>query len=179
MNRITQIIIILIFCAFGSSCKSDSSRKTKQLDFKSTNQQLEHINKLLAQKDREEIEAYIERHELEGVQENKAGLFYLIWGKPTGEQVETHDIVVINYTVSLLDGTKCYSTRFGPKKEFLVGKGGVESGLEMAILLMKEGQHGKFIFPSHLGHGIIGDNNKIPPLAVLVFDVDLLTVVKN
>ena len=60
-----------------------------------------------------------------------------------------------------------------------MGKGGVESGLEMAVLLMKDGQKGKFILPPHLGHGLIGDNDKIPPLAILVFDIELLAVIKN
>lgn len=174
-NIILALVAILAF----AGCKQTGNGHTKALNPTETKKRLEHVNRLLVVKDKEQIEAYIERQQLDGMQENKAGLFYLVWGEPTGEQVETNNIVVLNYRVSLLDGTECYSTKKGMPKEFLVGQGGVESGLEMAILLMKEGQKGKFILPPHLGHGLIGDNDRIPPLAILVFDIELLTVIKN
>ncbi len=174
-----NIILVLIAVLLLVGCKQRGNGNTKRLNPTETKKQLEHVNRLLVVKDKEQIEAYIEKQQLEGMQENKAGLFYLVWGEPTGDYVETNNIVILNYKVSLLDGTECYNTKKGSPKEFLVGHGGVESGLEMAVLLMKEGQKGKFILPPHLAHGLIGDNNRIPPLAILVFDIELLAVIKN
>jgi FKBP-type peptidyl-prolyl cis-trans isomerase len=113
------------------------------------------------------------------MEENKSGLYYLVWGDPNGPKVQTGDIVVINYKVSMLDGTELINTEKEKPLEFLVGKGGVEAGLEMAVLLMQQGQKGKFILPPHLGHGLLGDNDRIPPMAVLVFDVELLLVIES
>lgn len=171
--------IVLLLVITGCQRDRDRNSKSSIQNPRETKKQLEHVNKLLVEKDKEQIEAYIKRHQLVEMQENKAGLFYLVWGDENGLQVETNDIVVLNYKISLLDGTECYTTSAEKPKEFLVGKGGVESGLEMAVLLMKEGQKGKFILPPHLGHGLIGDSDKIPPLAILVFDVELLEVIKS
>ena len=79
----------------------------------------------------------------------------------------------------MLDGTLCYSSKRNKPKEFLVGYGGVEAGLEMAVKLMHQGQYGKFILPPHLAHGLIGDNDKIPPRSIIVYDVHLLNVIEK
>jgi FKBP-type peptidyl-prolyl cis-trans isomerase len=78
--------------------------------------------------------------------------------------------------VSLLDGTECYnSDREGPKI-FTIGRGGVESGLEEGILLMKEGSRAKFIMPPYLAHGLPGDGKRIPARAIIVYDVELISL---
>jgi FKBP-type peptidyl-prolyl cis-trans isomerase len=163
---------------FGISC-NENHNKSQTTSVPDAKKKLEQVNKTLVDKDKEAIEAYISRHKLEGMEENKSGLFYLVWGDSLGPKVKTGHVVVLNYKISLLDGTKCYSSNQDKPKEFLVGHGGVEAGLEMAVLLMHEGQKGKFIMPPHLGHGLLGDNEKIPPLAILVYDVELLMVIEN
>lgn len=177
MSKYTVLMAIAIILLTG--CKTRNPKDDTPFNPREAKKRLEHINRVLVDKDREQIEAYMERMQLQGMIENSAGLYYLVWGDSAGHKVELNDIVVINYSVSLLDGTLCYTTKHKDAKEFLVGKGGVESGLEMGILLMHEGQKGKFILPPHLGHGLLGDNNKIPPLSILVFDVELLEVIKK
>jgi FKBP-type peptidyl-prolyl cis-trans isomerase len=39
---------------------------------------------------------------------------------------------------------------------------------------MRKGEKAKFILPSHLAHGLVGDLQKIPPLSILVLDVELI-----
>lgn len=153
--------------------------KTPAMPLPEVKKALEQINKDLVEIDREKIEAYIERHQLEEVKQNESGLYYLVWGQPTGNKVKKGNTVVFNYSVSLLDGTLCYKSEGGKPKEFVVGYGGVESGLEMAMLLMYQGQKGKFILPPHLAHGLLGDNDKIPPRSVIVYDVHLLLIIDN
>ena len=57
---------------------------------------------------------------------------------------------------------------------FKIGQGGVESGLEEAVLLMSVGDKGRFIMPPHLAHGLLGDNNKIPPRSIIVYQAELI-----
>ena len=59
-------------------------------------------------------------------------------------------------------------------KEVLVDQSEVESGLQEAIKLLSTGDRAKFIIPSHIAHGLLGDLNKIPPLRTLVIDLTLL-----
>ena len=174
--RITTIT--LVFILVFASCKNRQNDYSK-VPLSEVKKKFEAVNRALVSKDRERIGAYIERHKLQGMVENPSGLYHLIWGEGSGPKVKTGDVVAISCKVTLLDGTPCYEASTGNPKEFLVGKGGVESGLEMAVLMMRQGQKGKFIMPPHLGHGLLGDNDKIPPMAVLVFDVELLLVIAS
>jgi len=173
---IFDIILLLTILIIGCNSEGDKKPKISVSEAKKT---LENINKGLVAKDREKIEAYIERHKLDSVSENQSGLFYLIWGEPSGPKPVTGNIVILDYKLSLLDGTLCYTSQNGKPKEFMVGHGGVESGLEMGILLMHQGQHAKFILPPHLAHGLLGDSDKIPPRSIIVYDIHLLSVIAN
>ncbi|MFP4555602.1 MAG: FKBP-type peptidyl-prolyl cis-trans isomerase [Bacteroidales bacterium] len=173
LNTIGLIFIILL----SSGCRQNSE-KNPSTSMAEAKKNMEKINKVLVDKDKEKIEAYIERRKINGMKENNSGLYYLIWGESKGPKVKTGNIVILDFNVSLLDGTLCYSSKDSEPKKFQVGQGGVESGLEMAVLLMHKGEKGKFIMPPHLGHGLLGDNEKIPPLATLVYDVEILDVIE-
>jgi FKBP-type peptidyl-prolyl cis-trans isomerase len=64
-------------------------------------------------------------------------------------------------------------------KTFLIGQGGVESGLEEGILLLQEGDKARFIMPPHLAHGLIGDRDKIPARATIIYDLELVSLSDN
>jgi FKBP-type peptidyl-prolyl cis-trans isomerase len=57
-----------------------------------------------------------------------------------------------------------------------VGKDDVESGIHQSVQLMHLGDKGLFIIPSYLAQGIAGDRDKIPPGAVVIYDISLLKV---
>ena len=61
-------------------------------------------------------------------------------------------------------------------KSFVVGRGGVESGLEEAVLKMKKNSEAIFILPSHLAHGYVGDGDKITYRTVLVYKVKVIDI---
>ena len=124
-------------------------------------------------KESEEIENYIKRHKW-NMLNTGTGLRYMIYEPGNGEAATTGKIAILKFKVNLLDGTECYSSDKTGPKEFMIGKGGVESGLEEGIKLLKVGDKAKFIFPPHLAHGLTGDDDKIPARATLVYDVELL-----
>lgn len=76
----------------------------------------------------------------------------------------------------MLTGDLVYSSEIAGEREFRIGRGGVELGLEEGILLMREGDKARFIMPSHLAHGVPGDGVKIPARAAIVYDLELLKV---
>jgi FKBP-type peptidyl-prolyl cis-trans isomerase FkpA len=136
------------------------------------------INKVLVEEDRGLIESYIKRHQLDSMKVSGTGLYYLIWGNPKGDLIKTGNVVEYQYKISLLDGTVCYQSENNLPKQFKVGQGGVEYGLEQAVLLMRPGQKGKFILPPHLAYGLIGDGKKIPARSIIIYDVEMLNVYK-
>ena len=133
------------------------------------------VNKILVRKDRQLIKGYVERHGL-NMQESKTGLWYHVYDKGNGTPAETGKIATINYKISLLDGKVCYNSETEGPKTFTIGRGSIESGLEEGILMLNAGGKAKFIMPPHLAYGLPGDDNKIPPRAIIVYDVEVLSI---
>ncbi len=134
---------------------------------------LEETNKILLESEKQEIMDFIARYGWD-MQETGSGLWYQVYHQGRGERASTGKIALINYSISLLTGDRIYSSETEGAKEFRVGRGGVELGLEEGILLLKEGDKARFIMPSHLAHGVPGDGVKIPARATIVYDVELI-----
>lgn len=166
---------LTLICAATACGPGGNREKSPRFDTQ-TKEVLERINRTLVKEDREQIEAFVKRSKLDGVTESPTGLFYLILGDTNGIRVAKGHLVEYSYSVTLLDGTLCYRSKPDSLGAFVVGHGGVEAGLEEGMLLMHEGQRAKFIMPPHLAHGLIGDANRIPARAIIVYDVELLRV---
>ncbi len=110
------------------------------------------------------------------MQESATGLQYWIYDNGAGAMVQKDQHVWISYTISLLDGTICYTADDSQPKEIHVGHDNVESGLHEALQLMRTGDKAKFIFPSHLAFGFTGDSRKIPQNASVIYDIHLIRV---
>jgi FKBP-type peptidyl-prolyl cis-trans isomerase len=110
------------------------------------------------------------------MQETPTGLHYWIYENGSGESAKKDQHVWISYTISLLDGTLCYSADDSQPKEIHVGHDNIEIGLHEAMQLMKTGDRAKFIFPSHLAFGFTGDSRKIPQNASVIYDIHLIRI---
>ena len=162
---------ILIALAAALTC----CNKTEQKGVPMSKESLIRANKGLVTIDQERIEAFAERHKWD-MQTTETGLWYQIYEHGDGDSASNGLIASLKYTVSLLDGTLCYSSDSTGEKTFLIGQGGVESGLEEGILKMRCGDKARFIMPPHLAHGLPGDNDKIPPRSTIVYQVELLNL---
>ena len=149
--------------------------KTEQKGVPMSKESLIRANKGLVTIDKERIEAYAERHQWD-LRTTETGLWYQIYEHGTGDSARNGLIASLKYTVSLLDGTQCYSSDSTGEKTFLIGQGGVESGLEQGVLMLRVGDKARFIMPPHLAHGLPGDNNKIPARSTIVYQVELLNL---
>lgn len=111
----------------------------------------------------------------EGVQIAPSGLQYVVLHEGEGRQPQLTDMVRVHYTGTLIDGTQFDSSRArGEPAVFSVQ--GVIEGWKEALLAMKEGARWQLFVPAELAYERRGDGGKIPPNAVLIFDLELLDI---
>jgi FKBP-type peptidyl-prolyl cis-trans isomerase FkpA len=169
-------IIVLAGLVFHSSCTNlINEEKQQQQQSAPPTESLFDANKAAVKTEDQHIRDYLNRYRWD-VTETGTGLRYLIYKNGSGKKAVTGSKVTCQYTVSLLNGTTIYSSDESGPLEFTVGRGGVESGLEEGILLLREGDHAKFVLPSHLAHGLTGDQDKIPPKTTIIYDIVLTKV---
>jgi len=156
------------------ACKAKQPRIGNGAD-KAFKENLVKANKGLVALDQEKIENFVKRHQWD-MAVSQTGMWYQVIPSASGDSAVCGKIAHLKYQVSLLDGTICYSSDSTGNLVFKVGQGGVESGLEEAILMMKTGDKGRFILPPHLAHGLLGDENKIPPRTIIVYQAELLNL---
>lgn len=130
-------------------------------------------NQQIVQKENDEMDYYAKSHQMAFVK-TKAGLQYFVY-KPSakGDSIKDGDQVTIDYTVSLLNGTECYSSKTDGKKTFIVGQENIESGIHKGVLYLKRGDKALILIPSYLAHGLLGDFKKIPPQMPIVYDIEI------
>ncbi len=166
-------LILLVILTLGIySCKGKEAGE-HSVESGVSKEDLVRANQFLAGKDMELIKVYVNRRNWE-MEYTGTGLGYQIYEYGTGDKVERGRTVTIEYTVSLLDGRVCYSSEEDGPKTFRVGQGGVEAGLEEGIQMLREGDKARFILPPFLAHGLIGDQNRIPSRAVLIYEVEVV-----
>ena len=94
-----------------------------------------------------------------------------------GSEVVKYNIVTVNYTGWLTDGTK-FDSSLNPGRSpfrFTVGGGQVIKGWDEGLLGMKVGGKRKLTIPPSMGYGN-QDMGVIPPNSTLVFEIDLLII---
>jgi len=94
-----------------------------------------------------------------------------------GQEVEKFNIVTVNYTGLLEDGTK-FDSSLNPGRSpfrFTVGAGQVIKGWDEGLMGMKIGGKRKLTIPPELGYGS-RDNGPIPANSILIFEIDLLGI---
>lgn len=114
----------------------------------------------------------------ENVKATASGLQYIVEKEGTGDQPSATDEVTVHYTGKLLDGTVFDSSvSRGEPATFPLNR--VIPGWTEGVQLMKEGAKYTFFIPSDLAYGPQGVPNAIPPHSTLIFDVELIKVIKK
>jgi FKBP-type peptidyl-prolyl cis-trans isomerase FkpA len=162
-------IIFVLFCLL--SCQTKSEKGFKQL--KPGKDQMTDLNQYFVQKDRERILNFIERKNLQ-LTESPTGLWYSIYSEGSGQFLKDNDRLLMEYECSLLDGTYCYSSKELGPKEIVIGKSQLEPGLNEGLRMLKPGAEAIFILPPFLAYGLVGDGEKIPSRAIVIYHVNIL-----
>ena len=112
-----------------------------------------------------------------GVVTTASGLQYLVLKEGTGPKPTINDKVKCDYEGRLIDGTVFDSSiKQGKPIEFAVN--GVIAGWTEALQLMNTGSKYRLFIPSNLAYGDQQMGADIKPGSTLIFDVDLIEIVK-
>jgi FKBP-type peptidyl-prolyl cis-trans isomerase len=117
-----------------------------------------------------------ENKKREGVKETASGLQYEVIKMGTGAKPGPEETVKVHYTGTLLDGTK-FDSSVDRNEPAVFGVNQVIKGWQEGIQLMPVGSKFKFYIPYELAYGANG-TGPIPPYSTLIFEVELLDIVK-
>ncbi len=132
--------------------------------------------RIAGEKNRAEGDAYLAANSKKpGVVTLPSGLQYRIITQGTGKKPLASSTVSTHYVGRLLNGTEFDSSvKRGQPATFQVN--GVNKGWSEALQLMPVGSKWELVIPPSLGYGEQGAGGVIPPNAVLVFEVELLSI---
>lgn len=172
MKSFTLLSILVLVLACGEEREEQIA-----VDPNWTDDQSVEMNAFFSEEERIEIENFLSHRPDWKMTETGTGLQYMIYDKSdNNDTARLGDVVTVHFIISLLDGTECYTSEKNGPESFMVEKSDIESGLHEAMKFMCTGDRGVFILPSHMAHGLIGDEEKIPPLSPVVYDIELLKI---
>ena len=163
--------MLLLFSVF--SCEEKPQHQPVPISKNEMKNSMETANRYLLNEEEEDIANYIKRHELE-MTSTGTGLRYQILKQGSEKRIEKGEKVTLEYELGSIAGDLFYSSEKDGVKSFVVGEGGVESGLDEAMTYLHWGDQAKLIIPFHLAYGLHGDDNRIPEYATLVYTIKVI-----
>lgn len=132
----------------------------------------------IAEENKEKGAAFLtENKAKEGVVTTESGLQYKVITEGTGKSPVAADKVKVHYSGTLIDGTK-FDSSYDRGEPAIFGLGQVIRGWTEGLQLMKEGGKTQFFIPADLAYGA-SPRPTIPGNSVLIFEVELLEIVKT
>jgi FKBP-type peptidyl-prolyl cis-trans isomerase len=132
----------------------------------------------VGQKNKVEGEAFLKENKgKKDVVTTKSGLQYMVLKKSTGEKPKETSTVKVHYKGTLLNG-KTFDSSYDRNQPAVFPLNRVIRGWTEGLQLMNVGSTFKFFIPSELAYGDRGMGNDIGPNAVLIFEVELLSIEK-
>jgi len=111
---------------------------------------------------------------------DSSGLEWIVRKEGKGDKPKKGEGIVANYTGYLLENGRKFDSSYDRDRPFVeaIGVGKVIKGWDIAFLGMRVGERRVLFIPPELAYGDRGVGQKIPPDAALVFDVELIRVIK-
>jgi FKBP-type peptidyl-prolyl cis-trans isomerase len=139
----------------------------------STSLNLLEMNRILAEREQKEILQFIEEKGWK-MEVSPIGFWYEIREQGTGKPFVKNDLGHIEYSLSMLDGTQC-----AENAPLIIKKGAGEEprGIDEALGMLREGGSGRFIIPSNLAYGVLGNDDRcVKSHAAIVYEVKILEI---
>jgi FKBP-type peptidyl-prolyl cis-trans isomerase len=131
------------------------------------------LNRVMAETERKDILRFIEEKGWQ-MEYSSSGFWYEIYDKGSGKPFLKNNLGHIEYSLSLLNGTNC-----AENAPLIVKKGAGEEprGIDEALGMLQEGGSGRFIIPSNLAYGMLGNEDRcVTSHAPIVYEVKVLEI---
>ncbi|WP_180018144.1 MULTISPECIES: FKBP-type peptidyl-prolyl cis-trans isomerase [unclassified Acinetobacter] len=112
-----------------------------------------------------------------GVKTTKSGLQYLVLKEGKGKSPSANSNVRVHYEGRLIDGT-VFDSSIARQQPVDFRTTHVITGWTEGLQLMKVGAKYRFFIPADLAYGQIGSGDIIEPNSTLIFDIELLEIIK-
>lgn len=112
-----------------------------------------------------------------GVKTTKSGLQYLVLKESKGKSPSANSNVRVHYEGRLIDGT-VFDSSIARQQPVDFRTTQVITGWTEGLQLMKVGAKYRFFIPADLAYGQIGSGDIIEPNSTLIFDIELLEIIK-
>lgn len=181
-DHLKKFSFLLISIAVLVSCECGTSHQQAPVPEENTRSRPEDrigATRNFLQKERESIEAYKKDRKLDMLSTG-TGLHYMIL-EDSGDttSVKPEDIVEFEYDIFMMNGRLLYSSSESGTRTLRVDKEDAVIGLHESLKILDLGDKGRFILPSHLAFGVGGDQNKVPPMTPLVYELEIVNIQKS
>ena len=176
MRKINNCFLILTVSLIALSCKQQQqarmpiSRSSGTFMIESAER-----NKKLIAGEEKQIDSIIKSNPTIKYTTSKKGYWYHYETKNTTDTLRPRkgDIATFDYEVKNINGTVIYSKEELRTQTYAVDKQNIMMGLRDGIKLMHKNETVTFLFPSHMGFGYHGDNDRIKTNQPLICTVTL------
>ena len=142
-------------------------------------QKQEEQNKIIYKDLKAQGDSFLQKNKQKtGVIVTASGLQYEVIKMGTGPKPSETSKVKVHYTGTLINGTK-FDSSYDRKEPLEIQVNGVIKGWTEALQLMPAGSKFKLYIPENLAYGAAGAGDMIKPFSSLIFDVELLEIVKQ
>jgi len=142
-------------------------------------QKIEEQNKIIYKNLIAQGDSFLQKNkEKKGVVVTASGLQYEVIKMGTGPKPSETSQVKVNYTGTLINGTK-FDSSFDRKEPAQFQVNGVIKGWTEALQLMPVGSKFKLYIPENIAYGGTGAGDVIKPYTTLIFEVELLEIVSQ
>ena len=172
MRRIALLVVLLTACAENTETKAQTAEAGGELE-KSPAQQVRQTTRLAPDEVTYAPELGVD---LEAMTLRESGLYVQVLEDGEGPEAAPGDILGVDYTVWLIDGTRLDSSFDHEPAEpltMVLGRTRLIDGWTEGVTGMRLGEKRRLVVPYQLAYGERGRPPKLPPYSTLVFELEL------
>ncbi|RAV30122.1 gliding motility-associated peptidyl-prolyl isomerase GldI [Sinomicrobium soli] len=160
---VSNIVLGLLISVCCTSCKEPEPRRPVQVKTGAFFRKSVERNQALLSEEQEYIRKLMAEDTVHQYIASSNGYWYYYTQKDSTATYtpKTGDVIVISYDIRLLDNSVVYSREEIGDVTLEVDREHLFPGLRTAVKLLKKGETATFLFPSSLGYGYHGDEERI------------------